>query len=464
MKLSINRFHFILIIFFTFQLTGCNPVSKNAFQTEGQPNIVFIFADDLGYGDISCFGANDIYTPNIDKIADNGIKFTEFYSASPLCSPSRAGLLTGRLPQRMGINDVFYPESFTGMASEEITIAEILKEKNYATCIVGKWHLGHHYQYLPLQQGFDNYFGIPYSNDMESVVYMRGNKVEEFEVNQQYITKRYTDEALLFIEQNQNKPFFLYLAHNMPHVPIYATDSFLGTSKRGLYGDVVQELDWSVGQVFQKLEDLHILENTLIVFSSDNGPWLAMKGLGGSAGKLREGKNYTFEGGMRVPTVAMWEKKIPKGTVNENFATQVDWFPTFAKIAGIELPMDRVFDGFDISNMLFNNGDRMDSTYLFFNRKELEAFRKGNMKIKKPYWGNKESLWQHKVAAHDTFLFDLKNDPEEKYNLFPEKKSITRNLFEEMNNKREEMGDLPKSVVVKTNADDSHFKKLSKNK
>ena len=205
----------------------------------------------------------------------------------------------------------------------------------------------------------------------------------------------------------------------MPHVPIYASDSFLGTSKRGLYGDVVQELDWSVGKVLQKLEDLQILDNTLIIFSSDNGPWLAMKELGGSAGKLREGKNYTFEGGMRVPTVAMWKKKIPKGSVNENFATQVDWFPTFAKIAGIKLPADRIFDGIDISNMLFNNGNRMDSTYLFFNRNELEAYRKGNLKIKKPYGGNKESLWQQEVAAHDTLLFNLKKDSEERNNLFP---------------------------------------------
>ena len=208
MKMLSYWYKAILFFLSAVFVCGCQTELKREESKEELPNIIFIFADDLGYGDISCFGSTDIYTPNIDKIAENGIKFTEFYSASPLCSPSRAGLLTGRLPQRMGINEVFYPESFTGMQPEEITIAEILKEKNYMTAIIGKWHLGHRHQFLPLQQGFDSYFGTPYSNDMESLVYMRGNEVEEFEVNQKYITKRYTDEALLFLEQNQNNPFF----------------------------------------------------------------------------------------------------------------------------------------------------------------------------------------------------------------------------------------------------------------
>jgi len=254
------------------------------------PNIVFIFTDDLGYGDIGCFGATDIKTPHIDRIANEGIKFTSFLSASPVCSPSRAGLLTGRMPQRMGINAVFFPESFTGMDPGEITFAEILKEKGYRTAAVGKWHLGHMERFLPLNQGFDQYFGIPYSNDMESVVYLRDNEVESFEVDQTYTTQKYTEEALTFIDKASASPFLLYLAHNQPHVPIYASPDFRGKSERGLYGDVIQEIDWSVGQVLAKLEEKGILENTMIVFSSDNGPWLVMEDHGGSAGPLREGK------------------------------------------------------------------------------------------------------------------------------------------------------------------------------
>ena len=445
-------------------LVSCNSEKEKVSNNEELPNIIHIFADDLGYGDLSCFGATDIKTSNIDRIASEGIRFTEFYSASPVCSPSRAGLLTGRLPQRMGINGVFFPESFTGMPQDEITIAEMLKEKKYATGIVGKWHLGHLQKFLPLQQGFDSYFGIPYSNDMESVLYMRGNDVEEFNVDQKYITKRYTEEALKFIDQNKNNPFFLYIAHNMPHVPIYASENFLGTSERGLYGDVVQELDWSVGQILERLEQLNLLENTLVIFSSDNGPWLVMEDHGGSAGILREGKQYTFEGGMRVPTVAMWKSKIPEDIVYNDIATQMDWFPTIAKITGINLPKDRVIDGKDISRVLFNTGKREDSTFMYFDGADLQCYRKGNLKIKKPYDGYKGSDWKKAVKAHDTLLIDLKKDPGEKNNLFEKYPGKTRDLFEEMNVKYRELGKLPSSLVIKTDADKSHYEYLNNKK
>lgn len=432
---------------------------------ENLPNIVFIFTDDLGYGDIGCFGATDIKTPNIDKLADEGIKFTSFYSASPICSPSRAGFLTGRLPVRMGIHSVFFPESFTGMPSEEVTIAEMLKSKNYATGIIGKWHLGHQFKYLPLQQGFDSYFGIPYSNDMESVVYMRGNDVEEYKVDQHYITKRYTEEALKFIDNHKGKPFFLYLAHNMPHVPIYASEDFAGTSQRGLYGDVVQELDWSVGEVINKLKELNLLENTLVIFSSDNGPWLAMKELGGSAGNLREGKQFTFEGGMRVPTVAMWKGKIPKNIVDEEMASQMDWFPTFARLVGYQIPDSIELDGKNISEVLFNIGKRENSSYLFFDgENDLQAFRSGKWKIKKPYKGNKETPWQKAVAAHDTILFDLKNDPEESVSLYMSNSEKAKAMFHEMDVQYKKLGDLPPPLVIRTPADNSHLDYLRKKK
>ncbi|UCH14978.1 MAG: sulfatase [Bacteroidales bacterium] len=445
-------------------LVSCNSEKEKVSKNEELPNIIHIFADDLGYGDLSCFGATDIKTSNIDRIASEGIRFTEFYSASPVCSPSRAGLLTGRLPQRMGINGVFFPESFTGMPQDEITIAEMLKEKDYTTGIVGKWHLGHLHKFLPLQQGFDSYFGIPYSNDMESVLYMRGNNVEEFNVDQRYITRRYTEEAIKFIDQNKDNPFFLYIAHNMPHVPIYASENFMGTSERGLYGDVVQELDWSVGQILERLEQLNLLENTLVIFSSDNGPWLVMEDHGGSAGILREGKQYTFEGGMRVPTVAMWKSKIPEGIVYNDIATQMDWLPTIAKISGISLPEDRIIDGRDISEVLFNTGKREDSTYMYFDGADLQCYRKGNWKIKKPYEGYEGSAWKKAVKAHDTLLINMKIDPGEKDNLFKEYSEKTRILFKEMNSKYREMGKLPPSLILRTDADNSHYEYLRNKK
>ncbi len=430
------------------------------FYSFGQkPNIVYIFADDLGYGDLSCYGAKDINTPNIDQIAKQGIKFTEFYSASSVCSPSRAALLTGRYPQRMGINTVFFPESFTGIPDKEITIPEILKEKGYATGIVGKWHLGHHYQYLPLQQGFDEYFGIPYSNDMESVVYMRGNEVESYKVKQQYITKTYTKEAQKFITKNKDNSFFLYIAHSMPHVPLYASEEFIGTSKRGLYGDVVQELDWSVGQILKSLREHGILENTLIVFSSDNGPWLAMKEDGGSAGDLREGKTFTFDGGMKVPTVAMWRNRIPEGIINTEVASQMDWFPTIAKITGSSIPKDLVIDGLDISKVLTDKGNRKNSDLLFFDGKQLQGYRSGQWKVKLPYRGFRGNKWKQFVKAHDTLLFNLNTDPGEKNNLFEKYPEKAKEILKEMIEKYQDMGKLPPSLITKAQADQSHFKK-----
>ena len=447
--------HFPVFVLVVLMFNSCDerPTNKEL------PNIVFIFADDLGYGDIGIFGAIDIKTPNIDRIANDGIKFTDFYSASPVCSPSRAGLLTGRLPQRMGINSVFFPESFTGMPISEITIADILKEKNYSTGIVGKWHLGHRQEFLPLQRGFDEYFGIPYSNDMASVVYMRGNEVESFKVDQHLTTKTYTEEALKFIESHKEDPFFLYVAHNMPHVPIYASEDFEGTSERGLYGDVIEEIDWSVGEIIKKLENLELLENTLVVFSSDNGPWLVMEDHGGSAGGLREGKQFTFDGGVRVPTVAMWKGKIAPGQTFSNVATQMDWFPTFSAIVGSELP-DRMIDGRDLSDVLFEGGEREGDTFMFFDGAKLEGYRSGNWKVKLPYDGYEGSPWKSKVAPHDTLLIDMSLDPGEQTNLYSKDPQHAISLIEEMNQAYEDLGDLPRSLIVRSPADKSHFDHL----
>lgn len=451
------------IAFFILLLVASSSIGQIQGR-QATPNIVFIFADDLGYSDLSCFGAGGIHTPNIDRIAAEGIKFTDFYSASSVCSPSRAGLLTGRYPQRMGINGVFFPESFTGMPPEEITIAELLKAKGYVSGIVGKWHLGHRHQFLPLQQGFDSYFGIPYSNDMESIVYMRGNDVETFAVDQTQLTKTYTREALQFIEKHQDQPFFLYVAHNMPHVPLYVSEDFAGTSPRGLYGDVVQELDWSVGQILQKLEALDLLENTLVIFSSDNGPWLVMEDHGGSAHPLREGKQYTFDGGMRVPTVAMWKGNISAGRIHSELATQMDWFPTFAKLTGIPLPAGRPIDGRDLSAVLFNTGQREAHPFLFFDGSDLQGYRRGDWKIKKPYEGFAGANWKKAVAAHDTLLINLKEDPGERHNQYANHGDLARLLFREMDEAYLDLGQLPPSQVLRTTADKSHYEAIDKKK
>lgn len=439
---------------------GCASEKPSQKNEDKPPNIVFIFADDLGYGDLGCFGALDINTPNIDELSNQGIRFTNFYSASSICSPSRAALLTGRLPQRMGINGVFFPESFAGMSPSEITIPELLKEKNYSSGLVGKWHLGHRQEYLPLQQGFDNFFGTPYSNDMTSLVYLRGNEVEEFEVDQHYLTSTYTKEALDFIEQNKQNPFFLYVAHNMPHVPLYASPRFEGKSEKGLYGDVIEELDWSVGQIVSKLEALDLIENTIVVFSSDNGPWLVMKDHGGSPGILREGKQFTFEGGMRVPTIAMWKGKIKPKRVSHNMASQMDWFPTFAKIAGIQISEGIEIDGEDISGVLFDTAKRQSNDYLFLDGSELQGYRQGDWKIKMPFKGYEGSRWKKAVAAHDTLMFNLKDDSGEKNNLYLSNKETAKKLIQDMHIKYEKMGKLPSSLILRTPEDNSHYKHL----
>ncbi len=358
------RFH-CLAAFFALHIFAHSSLAQTS--TDTVPNIVFIFADDMGYGDLGCYGATDIETPNIDRIAQNGIKFTEFYSVSPVCSPSRYGLMTGRYPVRDGIQGgVFFPESWTGMDTSEVTMAQLLKQQGYATGVVGKWHLGHRQMYLPTQRGFDYYFGIPYSNDMEAVAYLRNNEVVSQDVDQHQNVQTYTEEALQFIDAHQQEPFFLYLPHNMPHVPIYASADFEGMSERGLYGDVIQEIDWSVGQIVAKLHALGLEENTLIVITSDNGPWLTMAEHGGSSGILRSGKQTTFEGGMRVPCVLQWPAKVPAGRVVDGMHNMMDWFPTFADLSGASVPTDRPVDGEDISAVLLGNGTRQAQELAYY--------------------------------------------------------------------------------------------------
>jgi arylsulfatase A len=451
-----KSFPFIALLTVVLSLPACR-TSSTETGTEALPNIVMIFCDDLGYGDPGCFGNEDIRTPNIDRMAEQGMKFTEFYSASPVCSPSRAALLTGRIPQRMGINGVFFPRSYTGMPLAEVTIADLLKQQGYATGIVGKWHLGHRHEFLPLQRGFNEYFGIPYSNDMESVVYLEGNQVVEVHVDQHFITQTYTEKAVDFIDRHADGPFFLYLAHSMPHVPIYASPEFDGRSGRGLYTDVIEEIDWSVGKVLSALESHGILEHTLVVFSSDNGPWLVMQELGGSAGILREGKQFTFEGGQRVPTLALWPGVIPAGSQYGDMGLMMDWFPTFAEIAGAAVPDDREYDGESILAVLKGEQTGKAREFLYYDGSLLECYRNGDWKLKLPYKGFEGAPWKQAVAPHDTLLFNLKEDPGEKVNLYFENPGKVAAMASLMEAFRASKGKFPESLAIGDEADHGFY-------
>ncbi|HLF32793.1 MAG TPA: sulfatase [Cyclobacteriaceae bacterium] len=453
--IMIKRFFALAFFAFIFYAARAQEHSVDRGQ---KPNFVIIYADDLGYGDIGCFGAKDIKTPNIDRMAKDGIRFTSFYSASPVCSPSRAALLTGRYPIRMGITEVFFPNSYFGIPAEEITVAEVLKSAGYHTGTIGKWHLGHNYPHLPLQNGFDDYFGIPYSNDMDNVMYMRGNQIEAPEVDQHQITKTYTEEALKFIRGLHREPFFLYVAHNMPHVPIYASGPFMGTSRRGLYGDVVQELDWSVGEIITCLEQLNIIDNTLVIFSSDNGPWLVMRELGGSAGIFREGKGFTFEGGVREPTVAMWRGTIQAGSEYYGMAAMTDWFPTIVNLAGVKIPGDLIIDGKDLGNVLFGKGVRRGDEFAYFSNGQLQAYRFGDWKLKLPFAGSQKTPWSHFIAEHDTLLFNLRTDPGEISNRLVENPGMARLIAAKMDSFMVTLQPLHPSVHKRGSpADKSHL-------
>lgn len=421
-----------------------------------QPNFIVIFADDLGYGDLGSFGHPTILTPNLDKMAAEGMRFTQFYVGAAVCTPSRAALLTGRLGVRTGMygkRDVLFPNSSSGLPLNEITIAELLKTKGYATGMVGKWHLGHLPEYLPIRQGFDYWFGIPYSNDMGKIGTTRPNpdnpnanapranavplplyrndKLIEVEPDQHYLTQRYTEEAIGFIKKSKekNKPFFLYYASNFPHTPLYASPKFEGKSKRGLYGDVVAELDWSVGEVLNTLKKLNLDKNTMVFFTSDNGPWLTQFDHGGSAGILYEGKNSTYEGGMREPAIAWWPGKIKANGVSSALATTMDLLPTFAKLSGVALPKDRMLDGMDISDLLFGKKDKVRNMIYYYINENLYAVRKGSWKA---HFTTHPSYSREAPLLHDPpLLYNIDVDPSEKYNVAREHPDIIEDLKKE---------------------------------
>jgi arylsulfatase A-like enzyme len=422
---------FILFVFL-FLITCQNNSTQSA-----KPNFIVIFCDDLGYGDLGVFGHPTIKTPNLDRLANEGQKWTNFYAAASVCTPSRAGLLTGRLPVRSGMASskrrVLFPDSKGGLPSDETTIAEILKQKNYATACVGKWHLGHLPQYLPTEHGFDFYYGIPYSNDMDRVAergikifenpkseywnvpILHNKEIIERPANQNTITKRYTEKAIQFIKDNNTKPFFIYLAHSMPHVPLFVSNSFRGKSLRGLYGDVIEEIDWSVGQIVKTLRQEGLASNTLIVFTSDNGPWLVFDEQGGSAGLLKEGKGMTWEGGMREPTIFWWPDKI-KPAVIADIGSTLDLLPTIAALAEADQPTNKVLDGYNLEKVLAGTGSSPRKSMYFYRGSELYALRYGQFKAH--FITQFAYRKDNQRMVHDPpLLYNLEHDPSEKYNI-----------------------------------------------
>jgi len=374
--------------------------------TASQPNLVLIFVDDLGYADIGPFGNRDVRTPNLDKFAAEGRKFTSFY-ATPVCSMSRACLMTGCYNVRVSIPGVLFPKANIGLHTNEITLAEIVKSKGYSTCAIGKWHLGHHREFLPTRQGFDQYFGVPYSNDMtidpvnalfakncvfregmteakardgavkNVVPLMRDDEVVEYPADQSQITKRYTEEAVRFIREHTGDPFFVYLPHTMIHHPLAASDAFKDKSKQGLLGDAIEEIDWSVGKIMATLKELKLDDNTLVIFTSDNGP------AGRQAPPFRGNKATTWEGGVREPCIMRWPGKIPAGTECDQISGNIDMLPTFAALVGTEVPKDRVIDGRDITRLMFEAkpGPVRDTHLYFSGNGKLEAIRQGQWKL-----------------------------------------------------------------------------------
>jgi arylsulfatase A len=437
----------VLLVLLAFSLCG------HAAQP---PNIVIIFADDLGYGDLGCYGHPSIRTPNLDRMAAEGMRFTDFYVAACVCTPSRAALLTGRLPIRSGMagtqsHRVIGSRDTGGLPLEEITIARALKTKGYVTMCIGKWHLdGGTGRSLPTRHGFDSYFGLRWSNDMEAgnretappgltrddprwwnCTLMRDETAIEHPADLSTLTSRYTEEAIKFIRANKKKPFFLYFPHTYPHTPLFASKKFKDTSPRGLYGDVVEELDWSVGRILETLRREKLAANTFVFFTSDNGPWLIKNRDGGSAGLLREGKGSTWEGGMREPAIAWWPGKIHPGVVTRELACSMDLFNTSLKLAGVPIPTDRAMDGVDLSPVLFGTGKSLRDVIFYYRGDELFAVRKGPFKAHfktAPGYANPLT-----VETHDPpWLFQLEHDPSEKYDVAKEHPDVIADIQREV--------------------------------
>ena len=409
---------------------------QKGYSGEKLPNIVFILCDDLGYGDLGCYGSQLNRTPAIDQLADKGVMFTDFYAASGLCTPSRAAFMTGCYPIRIGMDMNFrgecvcFPVDEMGLNPKEETIAELLKQKNYKTALIGKWHLGDQKEFLPTRQGFDYFFGIPYSNDTgpgstirkqrkiyehPEIPLLRNETVIESPVQQETITKRYTYETIRFIEEHKEGPFFVMLSHTMPHSPLFASPEFRGKSKNGLLGDVIEEIDWSVQKLLETLERLNLKDNTVVVFTSDNGA--PPKPDERSNAPLKGYKGTVEEGGMRVPMIVSWPGKIPEGKKCRQLATMMDFYPTFGKLTGCKLP-DVIIDGQDIWNLFTNPGKAITphAFFAYYQLDQLQAVRTPDWKIYLPL-SNQKNMWNLETKEVDLRLFNLATDISEENEL-----------------------------------------------
>lgn len=435
--MNIKIFIFSITSLFLFLL--CNKEEEK----ESLPNFIIIFADDLGYGDLGCFGHPTIKTPNLDRMAQKGLKMTQFYVAASICTPSRAGLLTGKLPIRNGMcgkRGVLFPDSGGGLQTSETTIAKALKRKNYQTACIGKWHLGHLAEYLPTKHGFDYYFGIPYSNDMSPeqsnwdyakenfppTPLIENDSIIEREPDQSQLTARYTEKAVNFIKDNKDYPFFLYMPHTFPHIPLYIDSLNAGRSKRGIYGDVVEVLDSSVGKILNILEEYHLEENTFVLFTSDNGPWGWAGINGGSQGLLKGKKGSPWEGGFRVPAIAHMPNTIPANTTSDAIVTALDIFPTLLHMAGIDISDFEKIDGKDVSRT-FTKQEEVQQEVFYYRNTDFVAYRKAAWKI----FLEDPDPWNDEFMEKDLpLLFNLNEDPSEQFNLAEQYPNVVAELIQ----------------------------------
>ena len=394
-------------------------------------------ADDLGYGDLGAYGSTLISTPNLDSMSEQGALLTSFYSSANVCTAARGGLLSGRYPIRLDlVLDVARPSNDIGISDYEITLGEALQSLGYATALIGKWHLGEEPERSPLRHGFDEFYGLLHSNDMAPVELYQGDQMIEFPVDQTTLTERYTAEAIDFIETNQDQPFFLYLPHSFPHVPLFVSDQFSGKSDAGLYGDVVETIDWSVGEIQKSLDRLGLTENTLVVFTSDNGPWFE-----GSSGPYRERKGTAWDGGLRVPFIASWPSVIPPGTVSDQPAMNIDLFPTLVTLAGGQLPTDRAIDGKDIMPLLRDAAPSPHDYLLLFDKDRIAGVRSGRWKlVAETKYQTSVTRFDHPSSYYGSgLLFDLERDPSETYSYGRENPEVVQRLLGYLEDGREEL-------------------------
>jgi len=430
-------------------------LARSSFAQSGEkPNFIIIFCDDLGYGDVGCFGSKTHRTPNIDRMGDEGTRFTSFYVTSGVCTPSRSSLMTGCYPRRINMHEsdmnecVLFPVARKGLHPDEITIADILKSQGYATACVGKWHLGDQPPFLPMRQGFDYYYGIPYSNDMGAqqrpknppLPLLRNEKVIEAPADQDTLTKRYTEEVVKFITTNKDRPFFVYLPHTMPHNPLHVSDAFRGRSPNGMYADVIEELDWSVGRILQTVRELNLSRKTLVIFTSDNG---ATGGKGRSNGPLRGAKGSTWEGGQREPCVVWWPGHVPAGKTCDELTTTMDLLPTFARLAGTRAPTDRIIDGKDIWPLMAGRDGAKSphEAFYYYQMDQLQAVRSGRWKLHLPLKVKRRN-WGKGIPNRPMELYDLKADIGEKTDVADRHPDVVKRLLALADKARLDLGDV----------------------